>query len=190
MRRLAALAMFLVSLSAAGSASAQPGNTPPPPPAPAPAAIGHRDIVLGAALSMDQEYGGHPEAQGGGGAGEAFAGWAFGRWALMAWGRARIAGDATGVIDLGVAGRIWLPELPRLYAELRAAHEKIQLGHWEDEFAGSEYREGAVVGGGLGLELASAPRFTIDARVMIERGITADTPDYSLVGFALAAHIY
>lgn len=189
MRPLAVLTVLLVSLSPTGSALAQPGNTLPSA-QPAARPIGHHDLVVGAALSLAREFGGHPEAVGTGLAAEAFAGWAFGRFAVMAWGRARVSPEVTSFADLGVAGRTWLPASPRLYAELRAAHEQVEISHWEDEFAGSKYRTGAVVGGGLGLELFSEPRFTIDARITIERGITADTPDYSLVGFGLAAHIY
>jgi hypothetical protein len=188
MRRPTVLALFLASLGTAGAASAQPGNQPPS--APAPQKTGHRGIVLSAALAMAQQYGGHPEAQGGGLAAEAFVGWAFGRWAVMAWGRARVTAEVSGFADLGVAGRTWLPAVPRLYAELRAGYEQHEISHWEDEFEGSPYRTGAVLGGGVGLELFTSPRFTIDGRATIERGITADTPDYSLATLGLAMQVY
>ena len=123
-------------------------------------------------------------------AADAFLGWAFGRWAVMAWGRARASAEVTGFTDLGLAGRTWLPAFPRLYAELHAAHEQIQLSHWEYDFEGSEYRKGAVVGAGMGLELFTSPRFTIDARATIDRGFTIDTEDYTVVGLGLAMRIY
>ncbi len=188
MPRLAVFAIVLASLGPGDSALAQPGNQAPS--APAREEAGHRGIVLGAALAMAQQYGGHSEAEGGGVAAEAFVGWAFGRWAVMAWGRGRVTAEVSGFADLGVAGRTWLPAVPRLYVELRAGYEEHEISHWEDEFEGSQYRTGAVLGGGLGLELFTSPRFTIDARATIERGITADTPDYSLATLGLALHIY
>lgn len=188
MSRLAVLAIVFASLAPGASALAQPGNQPPS--APAREEAGHRGIVLGAALAMAQQYGGHSEAEGEGLAAEAFVGWAFGRWAVMAWGRGRVTAEVSGFADLGVAGRTWLPAVPRLYAELRAGYEEHEISHWEAEFEGSQYRTGAVLGGGLGLELFTSPRFTIDARATIERGITADTPDYSLATIGLAMHVY
>jgi len=186
--RLALIALALTSLGTSGSASAQPGNAPLL--LNAEERIGHQGIVLGAALTPVRQFGGHPEAEGPGVAVEAFAGWAFGRWAVMAWGRARASAEVTSFADLGVAGRTWLPDFPRLYAELRAGHEWLEISHWEGDFAGSPNRTGAVVGGGLGMELFTSPRFTIDARTTIERGITADTPDYTLATLGLAMHVY
>ncbi len=183
--------LVLLSLGMAAEASAQPpGKTAPRPRSEPALRVGHKYILLGAALAMCNELGGHPGAEGSCGSGEAFAGWAFGRWAVMAWGRARIGGDDTGFADLGIAARAWLPDLPRLYGELRAGREEFEIGHWEYDFAGSPEREGAVVGGGLGLEILTDAYFTIDARVTVDRGITADTDDYTLVSAGLGVHIY
>jgi hypothetical protein len=187
--RLAVLAIVLGGLGPGSSALAQPGNTPALA-EPAADRIGHKYILLGAGLVLGENGGGHSESRGASFGLEGFAGWAFGRYALMAWGRGRVSGDISGFLSLGVAGRTWLPSFPRLYAELRAGHEWVDIGHWEAEFEGSPNRTGAVVGGGMGLELFTSPIVTFDGRLTIDRGITLDTPDYLLVAVGLALHIY
>jgi hypothetical protein len=181
-----ALVLLSLAITTGEAAAAPPGATPP---APEPE-VGHRYLALGAALGTCNQLAGHPGQTGGCGSFEVFAGWAFSGWAVLGWGRLRIAGDDTGFGDLGLAARRWFPDLPRVYAELRAGYEYFEIAHWEYDFAGQPEREGAIIGAGLGLELLTSPVVTIDARGTIDRGITADTDDYTLISFALAFHIY
>lgn len=181
MNRLAPILAVLILLSA-DAAAQPPGATAPEPPP-----IGHRSVLLGLGVTASGQAGGGQSDTGGTAGLEAFAGWAFGRWAVMAWARGRKRSDA-GFFDLGVAGRAWLfRSLPRIYAELRAGRDVYSLS---GEFSGDNTWYGAIVGGGLGLELVTSPGAAIDGRAMLERGITVDAEDFTLLSFALVVHVY
>lgn len=176
-------ALVLVVVTVAADAEAQPpGNA-----APAPPRAGHESVALGAAIGIGAQGGGQGGTDGGTEGIELFAGWAFGRWAVMGWLRGRRRIPDVGFFDLGLAARAWpFGGHPRLYAELRGGRDAYSISGDAADLDG----DGAVVGGGFGFELLSQRQVTVDARVMVDRGIITDADDFTLLTLALGLHIY
>jgi hypothetical protein len=175
-----ALVVVPLFLAMTGDAEAQPVSNPAPPP-------GHESVALGMALGYGAQGGGRAGTEGGAEQIELFAGWAFQRVAVMGWLRGRVRKGEAGFYDLGGAARFWpLAGTPWLYGELRGGRTAYSLSGDGDNLKG----HGVIFGGGVGLELLSRPKNTVDVRAMLDRGIFADVDDYTLFSFALALHFY
>jgi hypothetical protein len=181
MLRVTAL-IAILSLAAA-EANAQPAEETTAPPDRA----GHESVALGMALVFGGQGGGQGGTDGGSEGIELFAGWAFGRVAVMGWLRGRRRIPDVGFFDLGLAARAWLfAHHPRIYAELHGGRDVYSISGDSGDLDG----EGVVAGGGFGLELLSQRQVTIDARLMVDRGIIADHEDYNLVTLGVGLHFY
>jgi len=172
--------LVLLFLTMTADADAQPVSNPAPP-------IGHESVALGIALGYSAQAGGRAGSDEGAETIELFAGWAFGRVAAMAWVRGR-RGHSSGAYDLGLAARAWpFTGQPRIYTELRGGRTAYSVsGDPNPTLKG----HGVVAGGGFGLELVNGPGASVDARVMVDRGIMVEREDYTVLSFDLAVHLY